>query len=195
MACACGQRGPDARRWRFLVAATVWWAAVLAFVPLARPIVEGLRGMGWLETSVRSTFFVLSVALAWAWLGWRRRRGLSWSAALLWLGGCVALAALAQMLPRAEERIHLIQYGVLGMLLWEAWPGRWPARVAGALAVGSLAGWLDEVLQWFVPERVYDLRDFGLNALAVGLGVGLGAWRTWLARAATVATAEAGGEA
>jgi VanZ family protein len=32
--------------------------------------------------------------------------------------------------------------------------------------VTTVLGWLDEAFQWLVPDRVYDLRDVGFNALA-----------------------------
>jgi hypothetical protein len=35
--------------------------------------------------------------------------------------------------------------------------------------MGALVGIFDEILQWMIPLRYWDLRDIGLNALSVGL--------------------------
>lgn len=73
------------------------------------------------------------------------------------------------------ERIHLIEYGLLGILCaWALdgsghWPAWWP--LAGGLAM--LIGYGDEGIQWLLPNRVYDLRDVIINALAGALGVAL----------------------
>jgi len=69
------------------------------------------------------------------------------------------------------ERIHLLEYGLLGFMLTGALNDRWSAgRSAGvALALAAAAGYVDEAIQYFLPNRVYDLRDVGFNTLA-GLG-------------------------
>lgn len=42
----------------------------------------------------------------------------------------------------------------------------WGATAALAVAVTALLGWLDESIQMILPDRVYDIRDVGFNALA-----------------------------
>lgn len=80
-----------------------------------------------------------------------------------------------------EERGHLIEYSVLSFLVYEAlWerrrngvPGRPPWVLA--VAATSAAGVLDEVIQLFIPDRVFDARDIVFNILAVVLAVALSA--------------------
>ena len=65
------------------------------------------------------------------------------------------------MLPLAIERVHFIVFGMFGfvsLLLWRKMPG--------LLICGLMAG-LDEVFQWWVPDRVGDFRDVLINMLAV----------------------------
>ena len=40
------------------------------------------------------------------------------------------------------------------------------------MAATVLLGWLDEGIQWLLPNRVYDIRDVGFNALAAVMAVG-----------------------
>ena len=70
-----------------------------------------------------------------------------------------------------EEAIHFIEYGLLGLFLF------WALRhhigdksiYFAAFLLGTLVGTFDEILQWIVPGRYFDLRDVGLNALSSGL--------------------------
>jgi VanZ family protein len=67
-----------------------------------------------------------------------------------------------------EESIHFIEYGVLSVLFFRALLFRlsdWSIYVAAVLLC-SLIGTLDEVVQWFTPQRYFDFRDIWLNASA-----------------------------
>ena len=71
-----------------------------------------------------------------------------------------------------EERTHLIEYGLVGILIHQALIERlrtgrgslMPAVLGVAMTV--LLGWFDEGIQAILPNRVYDIRDVGFNALA-----------------------------
>ncbi len=79
-----------------------------------------------------------------------------------------AYGALFLKMKILVERIHLLEYWLLGFMLTGALNDRWrPRRSAGiALAAAATAGYVDEAIQYFLPNRVYDLRDVGFNALA-----------------------------
>lgn len=65
------------------------------------------------------------------------------------------------MLPLAIERVHFIVFGIFGfvsLLLWRKMPG--------LLICGFMAG-MDELFQWWLPDRVGDFRDVIINMLAV----------------------------
>ncbi len=78
-----------------------------------------------------------------------------------------------------EEAVHFIEYGILGYLLYRAlrFSVRDQSLYLAAFLIGSLVGIFDEILQWAMPNRYWDFRDVGLNALAAGLvqvGIGKG---------------------
>ncbi len=70
-----------------------------------------------------------------------------------------------------EEAIHFLEYGLLGFLLFKAL--KFHTKDVGiyfiAFFIGCLVGIFDEILQWIVPLRIWDIRDVGLNALSSGL--------------------------
>ncbi len=83
-----------------------------------------------------------------------------------------------------EECVHLLEYGMLGGLIYTAlverqrrrdalsadFTGPW-APAVGAILATALLGWVDEAIQFWLPERYYDARDIALNAVAGVLAV------------------------
>jgi hypothetical protein len=100
------------------------------------------------------------------------------------------LAAIAMIPVRsgvpAPERTHLFEYGLLAVVLYEALTERRshgaavPSPGLSAVCAASILGWLDEVVQAFVPGRIYDTRDVGVNALAALLAVTAVAATRWV---------------
>lgn len=73
---------------------------------------------------------------------------------------------------RAVERFHFLQYGVITFLFYRAW------RSAGDLSIlllpllaGLIVGTAEEWLQWFIPNRVGEMKDVFLNVVAIGTGL------------------------
>ncbi len=91
-----------------------------------------------------------------------------------------------------EERTHLFEYGLVALLIHQALierqrGGRWaPVPALFAVVLTALLGWLDEGIQALLPNRVYDIRDVGFNALAglmaVLAAVALAQARRWWQR-------------
>ena len=84
----------------------------------------------------------------------------------------------------AVETFHFVEYGVVTLLFYLAWrPLEDGSAFVLPLAAGTLVGILDEWVQWFVPLRVGEMRDVGLDVIAVGcgllFGVGLVPPETW----------------
>lgn len=80
-------------------------------------------------------------------------------------------------------RIHLAEYALLAILILRALPGpRGRAQYGAALALSALVGIADEVVQHFLPNRVFDLYDIALNSAASALGILAAAWWTWTDR-------------
>ncbi len=76
-----------------------------------------------------------------------------------------------------EERTHIVEYGVLAILLFEAFAERAKNdRYAltpsfSAIILASAIGVADELIQAWLPNRVFDLRDIAFNILASALAV------------------------
>ena len=89
----------------------------------------------------------------------------------------LAAAWLATWWNLPEERIHLAQYGPVGVLAWRAIGG----RLAPALVLGASLGLGDELVQGLLPSRTFDWWDVVANGIAAAAGVfvargGRGAW-------------------
>lgn len=72
-----------------------------------------------------------------------------------------------------EERTHLVEYGIVATLIYHALTERTrngrkvvPSPAIYAVAVTIILGWIDEGIQAILPNRIYDIRDVGFNALA-----------------------------
>lgn len=112
----------------------------------------------------------------------RRRASLRAWLVLLLAGATYAGLALAMAVP--QERLHLVEYGALALLLRAAFSARFTDGAPGGngrgvntwtLATATAIGWLDEAIQGMLPNRQYDLRDVGFNALAAALALGVAA--------------------
>ena len=159
------------REGRLWTAAAVYFGAILATLSSAQTALLWLRERGALRTSLLLLFLAVAVAAGAAVAAGRpgRRETL----AVLAIGAVYAL--LLGRMEILQERLHLVEYGLLAWLLSAALEERgravvpasppWRAPlVAGAL--NALAGLVDELVQGILPSRVYDLRDVGFNALA-----------------------------
>ena len=182
----------------------LWWGALICLLVIysslyvARPTAEYLRERNLLGAAVGLVFALTAVpvvVLARKWKpGWRLTLGLV-------LAGLLYVPVFV-LLDLPEERLHYLQYGLLCGLthaaLVERRRNRPVPESAGilrrvvsspwliALILTSGAGWLDEGIQKFLPNRYYDLRDVAFNVAAAILY--LTAWkvidasRVWEAR-------------
>ena len=120
---------------------------------------------------------ILAVGLAAAAIAggvWRRIQRRRW-------GPYVALAFIvpiyAYLLNRyavfPSERLHLVEYGFMGVVLFRALRIDFSDRAAYIVSfVGTvLIGLGDECIQWVLPQRFFELKDVQLNALSGGLGL------------------------
>ncbi len=159
------------RRLWFWAAAVV--VAIYSTLGLARTLTGALREPGLVDAAFVLAFVLVVTAVVA--LGLRTRpRGIEIG---VWAGiAAVYLLVLVRMaIP--EERTHLIEYGVVAVLVVEALTERTSqgrrVRVPPVLAflVTAVVGVVDEGLQGLLPDRVVDFRDIGFNALAALLAV------------------------
>ncbi len=144
----------------------------------------------WIQEEVdRSLLVIVPTILFWAaaaaFVVWivRSSRRLRWSnyaalaAGAVW--AVVQATALARGRPEesALERMHLVLYGLVALLLYRAFLRGGRSAVAAAIAAAvltSLVGIADEFVQWLVWTRAGDFYDCLLNASAAGCGVVFG---------------------
>lgn len=108
------------------------------------------------------------------------------------LGAAAAYVMVLVRMSIPEERTHLIEYGVVAVLVFEALTERAsrgrrvPLPPVLAVVATSVFGTLDELIQGILPNRVFALRDILFNVLAsvmaVTTMVGLGWARRWAER-------------
>lgn len=149
----------------------MWTVAVfiLAYAPIGRPIQKFLReeltaalGPGGMMAFVLAIFLGGGIFLIYTSRLWRLPLTNMLSTAIILLAGI----GYSFSLPLPEERIHLVQFGLLGLLACPSLKGREESGwIWKPLLFVFLVGVSDEVLQWFLPDRVFDLRDILFNTL------------------------------
>ena len=150
------------------------WLAVAAWVVVifaAIPFVLSLREYfvaRWPAELIGIGVILVMVTLCAAGLIFlrRRRRRLHVKDAALLLGVTTVLVIWTwRLMGQPEEAVHFLEYGVLGVLLFQALRTGIQDKtifVAGAL-IGIFVGIFDEIIQWLVPGRFWDFRDIVLN--------------------------------
>ena len=101
-----------------------------------------------------------------------RRRATFWSCFwLVGIAGLIVYLAFGLAGGSPVEAIHYVQYGTLSVFLFRAFSHRvrdYSIYLAVTL-ICTLAGMIDETIQWLAPDRVFDLRDIWLNFKAAAL--------------------------
>ena len=159
----------EARRYRLAAAGCV--AAIYASAYPVQFVLDFLRAHNLLRLSI-AAIGLAAIGLAVALLARRRAGAREWVVLAL-----IALAylAVASRLEIVQERIHLVEYGVVALLVrrsLEPPGGGGEARAsAAAFSVTALAGLGDELLQGVLPNRHFDWRDVRLNAISGALAL------------------------
>jgi len=144
----------------------------------------------WIQEEVdRSLLIIVPTILFWiaaaAFVIWvvRSARRLRWTNYTALAVGAVWAAVQATTMARgrpeesALERMHLVLYGLVALLLYRAFLRGGRSAIAAAFSAAvltSLVGLADEFVQWLVWVRVGDFYDCVLNASAAGCGVVFG---------------------
>lgn len=147
--------------------------ASLAYV---RTPTTWLRERNLLRLTVGS-LFLLAVVLIVRQVS-RRRPGIGELVTLAAFGVIYLVVLLGMRI--VEERVHFLEYGLIGGLAYSAlWERRTNLIREGkrllaltrvpavaAMVITGLLGWGDEGIQAILPERYYELRDVGINVVA-----------------------------
>ena len=99
--------------------------------------------------------------------------------------GLIAVYLMLFLRLGLPERTHLIEYSVLAIFIYQALNERIknsktsikPALLAAVIA--CLIGVIDELIQLFIPERVFDFEDILFNCFAVVAAIGSSVFLQW----------------
>lgn len=71
------------------------------------------------------------------------------------------------------EKIHLVQYGFLAFLIYRACLIDYDSRFSyvAAFFLTSSFGWIDEIIQYYLPNRYYHINDVMLNSFSGIMGL------------------------
>lgn len=160
----------ERRLWFWAIAVVV---AIYATLGLASSLtrVFGDRGLAEI-TFVIGMLFVLSAIIVY---GLRVRPGRH--EVFVALGVIAAYLLLFARMSTAAERTHVMEYGIVAILVHAALTERAsngfhvPAPAILAIVMTGSLGVLDESLQYFLPSRVFDLRDMLVNVLASAMAI------------------------
>lgn len=161
----------ERRLWAWTLAVLV---AIYSTLGLATALAGTLRDSGLLSVG----FFILGTLLVLATVvtqGLRKRPGGAEIGVALGIAAAYLMVFVRMASP--IERSHVIEYSVLAVFIFEALTERAshgrrvPVPAVLAVALTALFGLLDEGLQVFLPNRVFDVQDIGFNALAALMAV------------------------
>jgi hypothetical protein len=161
--------------WTLILVATIY-----STLGLTATLAETLLEAGMFTNAFVIAFFLMLIAVLTQ--GLRvRPRGIE-------IGIGIGIAAIYIMVfarMGIVERTHLFEYSIVATLIYEALKERVSqgrhVRVPALLAIliSSLVGVIDEIIQLFLPSRVFDPIDIGFNALASFMAVLANVVLTW----------------
>lgn len=170
----------ERRLWRWTAAAV---AAVYATLGLTAVLAEALYHPGLSAVAFLGGMALIGLAVLAQGLE-RRPGGLELGVGL----GVAAVYAFLFVRMTIPERSHLIEYGVVAALAFEALTERRrqgrrvPAPALLAVLLASAVGALDEAVQLALPSRVFDPLDVLFNVLAAAAAVLAVALLRWARR-------------
>ena len=111
-----------------------------------------------------------------------------WPEIVVGVGVAVIYSFTLMSIAKPEERMHLIVYGIVALLIYAALLERSafgrtiPASSIVVVMVTTGLGLVDECLQLASPDRVFDVRDILYDALAATMAVIANASLRWARR-------------
>lgn len=171
----------ERRLWAWTAAVVV---AIYSTLGLARTLAGVLR-----EEGVLVAAFGLGMLLVGGTvlvMGLRKRPGGLEIGVALGVATAYYMVLVRMALP--EERTHLIEYGVVAVLIHEALKERargsrhLPGAALLAVVAAAAVGAIDEGIQEFLPTRVFDLEDILFNVLAAVMAVASSTALSWARR-------------
>lgn len=85
----------------------------------------------------------------------------------------IVYVGTVQFMTTAPERMHLLTYGMMALLVFSAVRFKLEGRVLflTSLAIVSAIGALDELIQYYLPNRFFGFDDMALNVIGAVSGL------------------------
>jgi len=136
---------------------------IYATLPVTRPALNFLKGT--LGEAFSTTIYAFLFLIALGIIVLLLREGRGWKSLALLVAILGVTASILPSIKLPEERIHFLEYAVLGVLLyfalWKNIQGRRLFLFIPALVL--LIGFGDELIQGIVPNRFYQFTDVLMN--------------------------------
>ena len=158
-------------------------AGIYATLGLAGALAEALRDSG-----LDVVLFLLGMLLVGATVLLRGLQVRPGGAEIGVMLGVVTVYFMALARMSFPERSHLIEYGVVAVFVYAALSERArqdrrvPVPALLAVVATALVGAVDELIQVFLPSRVFDPVDILFNTLAAAMAVAASAALGWARR-------------
>jgi len=151
---------------------------------VVRSLLQPLEASGWGSWLFLSGCFLILVFIL--------TQGMTvlprWPEIVVGVGVAVIYSFTLMSIAKPEERMHLIVYGIVALLIYAALLERSafgrtiPASSIVVVMVTTSLGLVDECLQLALPDRVFDVRDILYDALAATMAVMANASLRWARR-------------
>ena len=160
----------------------IWTILIFISLPFIRIPAEWLRNHNLLIQTIYFAYFIFIIAISYIIVvKEKEQRIIVWISIFMIL---LVLLQLSKFMIVPEEKIHFLQYGILGYFLFKAilhsiinsrkiYSFNTSVIVSGFLALifCSFIGFLDEIIQYYLPSRVYDIRDIIWNSIGGLFGI------------------------
>lgn len=159
----------------FLILSLLTAVFIFSIIPFARDLSVIISGMS--ERGLFYPFIFVSFGILWLFIlilmkDYIRVR---FPAVLISIIAVFVLIYLTFSMTILLEKIHLLLYGGLSVFIFFYFIFSYRKDVSAllSLAICFNAGYLDELVQYFVPRRVGDYRDIYFNAISSVLGIAI----------------------
>ena len=170
------------RRERWLWACAVLVVSVVYLtLGVVRDLLQPLEATGWGPWLFLSGCFLVLVFVLTQGMTTLPR----WPEIVAGMGIAAVYGGTLMSIAKPEERMHLIIYGIVALLIYAALLERSTsgrkvfASPLVVVVVTTVLGLIDECLQLALPDRVFDVRDILYDGLAAALAVTANASLRW----------------
>ncbi len=159
------------KRFKYWILPIGWILVIYSTLYIVRPICEFLREH--IPFNMFINVLMVGSFLSILFLLFKTRTIKKISTYFLLLAVSVLLGYFLITIKIAEEKIHFLEYGFLSFLTFRAINLDVKSKFSYLFTffLVSTLGWIDEIIQHFLPNRYFDLRDIIFNIIGGAIGI------------------------